>query len=210
MHIIHQHHIRADDLKLAGNLLESFVREFEQMYYQRQMDRLHFCRQSIHALLHLAPEVTRIGPPICSSQWTMERTIGNLGEEIRQPSNPYANLSQRGLLRCQVNALTAMIPDLRPPTCPSLPRGAIDLGQGYILLRARDRYERLMRPQEAGALLRYLGSRPDSASTNADWCPKVTRWARLRLPNGQVARSLWKEALKPLGKLRTARNVKVR
>ena len=210
MHVIHQHHIHVSNLKLAGKLLESFVQEFEQLYYQRRVDCLHFCRQSIHALLHLAPEVTRIGPPICSSQWTMERTIGNLGEEIRQPSNPYANLSQRGLLRCQVNALTAMIPDLRPPTCPSLPRGAIDLGQGYILLRARDRYERLMRPQEAGALLRYLGSRPDSASTNADWCPKVTRWARLRLPNGQVARSLWKEALKPLGKLRTARNVKVR
>ena len=210
MHIIHQHHIRADDLKLAGNLLETFVREYEQMYYQRRMDRLHFCRQSIHALLHLAPEVTRIGPPICSSQWTMERTIGNLGEEIRQPSNPYANLSRRGLLRCQVNALTAMIPDLRRPTCPFLPRGAIDLGQGYILLRAQDRYERLMRPQEAGALLRYLGSQQGgSSSMNSDWCPKVTRWARLRLPNGQVARSHWKEALKPLGKLRTARNVKV-
>jgi hypothetical protein len=206
MRIIHQHHIRADDLQLAGNLLESFVQEFETLYYQRRVGRLHFCRQSIHALLHLAPEVTRIGPPICSSQWTMERTIGNLGEEIRQPSNPYANLSQRGLLRCQVNALTAMIPDLGPRP-PSLPRGAIDLGQpeGYVLLRAQDRYDRLMRPQEAGALLRYLGS---AADVNCDWCPKVTRWARLRLPNGQVARSHWKESLKPLGKLRSSRNVK--
>lgn len=207
MRIIHQHHIRADDLQLAGNFLESFVQEFETFYYQRRVSRLHFCRQSIHALLHLAPEVTRIGPPICSSQWTMERTIGNLGEEIRQPSNPYANLSQRGLLRCQVNALTAMIPDLGPPP-PSLPRGAVDLGQpeGYVLLRAQDRYSRLMRPQEADALLRYLGG---SVNCHGEWCPKVIRWARLRLPNGQVARSRWKESLKPLGKLRTARNVKV-
>jgi hypothetical protein len=207
MRIIHQHHIRTDDLQLAGNLLESFVQEFETFYYQRKVGRLHFCRQSIHALLHIAPEVTRIGPPICSSQWTMERTIGNLGEEIRQPSNPYANLSQRGLLRCQVNALKAMIPDLAPPT-PSFPRGAIDLGEGYVLLRAKDRYDRLMRPQEAGALLRYLGSTAVEGSS-VNWCPKVTRWARLRLPNGQVARSRWKEAHKPLGKLRTARNVKV-
>ena len=207
MRIIHQHHICADDLQLAGNLLKSFVQEFETFYYQRRVGRLHFCRQSIHALLHLAPEVTRIGPPICSSQWTMERTIGNLGEEIRQPSNPYANLSQRGLLRCQVNALTAMIPDLGPPP-PSLPRGAVDLGQpeGYVLLRAQDRYSRLMRPQEADALLRYLGG---SVNCHGEWCPKVIRWARLRLPNGQVARSRWKESLKPLGKLRTARNVKV-
>ncbi|KAF8957135.1 hypothetical protein BDZ97DRAFT_1763202 [Flammula alnicola] len=67
-----------------------------------------------------------------------------------------------------------------------------------------------MRPQEAGALLRYLGSAAaeGSESVNCDWCPKVTRWARLRLPNGQVARCRWKESLKPLGKLRTARNVK--
>jgi hypothetical protein len=60
----------------------------------------------------ISPEVTRLGPPICSSQWTMEHTIGNLGEEIWQLSNPYANLSQRGLLRCQVNALKAMILNL--------------------------------------------------------------------------------------------------
>ncbi len=212
MRIIQQHHIRADDLRLAGHLLRSFVEEFETFYYQRRVGRLHFCRQSIHALLHLVPEVTRIGPPICSSQWTMERTIGNLGEEIRQPSNPYSNLSQRGLLRCQVNALTAMIPDLSPPA--SLPRGAVDLGQGYILLRARDRYDRSMRPLEASALLHHLARRAGAErrgySVGNSWCPKITRWARLQLPNGQVARSRWKESLKPLRKLRTARNVKAR
>ncbi|KAG6824974.1 hypothetical protein H0H92_005267 [Tricholoma furcatifolium] len=42
---------------------------------------------------------------------------------------------------------------------------------------------------------------------NADL--KVVRWARIRLPNGQIARSLWKEAEKPLNKLRMARNVKL-
>ena len=63
-----------------------------------------------------------------------------------------------------------------------------------------------MHPQEADALLRYLGG---LAADSNNWCPKVTRWARLRLPNGQVARSRWKESLKPLQKLRTARNVKV-
>ena len=74
------------------------------------------------------------------------------------------------------------------------------------LLRAQDRYDRLMHPEEAGALLRYLGSMTENGT---NWCPKVTRWARLKLPNGQVARSRWKESLKPLGKLRTACNVKV-
>jgi len=38
---------------------------------------------------------------------------------------------------------------------------------------------------------------------------KVRRWAHLALPNGQIARSLWKEKEKYFGGLRKARNVKV-
>ena len=72
--------------------------------YQRKECRLHFCCQSIHALLHIGPEITCIGPGTCSSQWCMERTIGILGQEFRQPSNPYQNLSECGLRRAQINA----------------------------------------------------------------------------------------------------------
>jgi hypothetical protein len=212
MRILHQHHIRTSDLILADKLLRSYAYEFEVLYYQRNLKRLHFCRPSLHALLHLASEVTRIGPPICSSQWTMERTIGNLGEEIRQPSNPYANLSQRGLLRCQVNVLTSMIPSLQPPKS-NLPWGAVDLGQGFALLCAQDRYKRPMRHCEVLAFQRYLKKIDVFSSSgkrfSSKWCPKITRWARLRLPNGQVARSRWKEGSKPLNKLRTSRNIKV-
>ena len=136
----------------------------------------------------------------------MERTIGNLGEEIRQPSNPYANLSQRGLLRCQVNALIAMIPDLER-TPPALPHGGLDLGNGFALLRARDRYDRSMQPCEARALAIYIQNL-DGTELGSN-CPKIARWARLHLPNGQIARSKWKEARKPLSKVCIARNVKV-
>jgi hypothetical protein len=37
----------------------------------------------------------------------------------------------------------------------------------------------------------------------------ITRWARLSLPNGQIAQSAWKECAKPLNKVRMARNIKV-
>ncbi|KAJ7676130.1 hypothetical protein B0H17DRAFT_1140107 [Mycena rosella] len=77
-----------------------------------------------------------IGPAALYSQWTMERPIGNLGQEIKLHSNPYVNLSERGLWRSQVNALKAMLPDLNPET-KKLPRGSIDLGDRYVLLRAR-------------------------------------------------------------------------
>jgi hypothetical protein len=63
--------------------------------------------------------------------------IGNLGEEIKQHSNPFANLSQHGIRHARVNALKAMIPDLeQSKATEDLPRGAINLGNGYILLCA--------------------------------------------------------------------------
>ncbi|KAF8209723.1 hypothetical protein K438DRAFT_2058579 [Mycena galopus ATCC 62051] len=37
----------------------------------------------------------------------------------------------------------------------------------------------------------------------------VVRWARLRLPNGQIARSLWKQKRRPLDKTRMSRNIKI-
>ena len=69
----------------------------------------------------------------------MERTIGNLGQQIRQPSKPYANLAQEGVRRSQINALLAIMPELDSPP-KSLPSGSIDLGDGYALLHKHSRH----------------------------------------------------------------------
>jgi hypothetical protein len=205
--IVNQHQIKAEDLRKAHQALIQFAHEFELLYYQRRTDRLHFVRQSIHALIHLADEVLRIGPLICSSQWTMEQSIGNLAMEIKSHVHPYANLSQRALQRCQVNALKAMIPDLEFDAENTIPQGAKDLGDGYVLLRARDRTARQISSSECQALQKYLEETHERNNVLENWVPKILRWARLRLPNGQVARSAWKEKLKPLEKVRMARNV---
>ena len=68
MCIIQQHRIRTSDLIVAQQMLLSFSHEFKLLYYQCRMDQIHLCQQSIHALLHLASKVIRIGPPICSLQ----------------------------------------------------------------------------------------------------------------------------------------------
>src|SRR6202041_2537545 len=110
-------------------------------------------------------EVPRVGPGLVASQWTMERVIGDLGGEIRQPSNPYANLSQHAVRRCQVNALKAMVPNLEE--APNLiPRGAQDLGGGYVLLRAKERYASHMRGPEAAALHAYYRTKDMSSPIN--------------------------------------------
>ncbi|KAH7904377.1 hypothetical protein BJ138DRAFT_1073501, partial [Hygrophoropsis aurantiaca] len=203
--LIQQHAIRSDELVEAHQMLTEFEYEFEEFYYQRRVDRLHFMRPWLHGLAHLAPETTTKGPPICSSQWTMERTIGNLGQEIRSHSQPYANLSQRGVRRCQVNALKIIFPDLDPPVNP-FPRGSIDIGIGYVLLTRKERSPHAMRPCEIQATISYISTH--GIHILATECPKITRWARIRLPNGQVARSAWKED-NMTKKPRRARNVKI-
>ena len=84
----------------------------------------------------------------------MEQTIGNLTQELRQPSNPYANLVQHTLLCCQINSLKNIIPELEEPT--GLPQNAIDLGNGYVLLQRHDTTVRPVLYAEELALNTYL------------------------------------------------------
>lgn len=138
----------------------------------------------------------------------MERSIGNLTEEMKQHSTPYANLSMRAVERAEINALKAMLPELDDDLGKedAIPRGGKSLGDGYVLLRAMDTCARDLTDWEEGALRKYLNDNHLGPIPN-DWKPMVVRWARLRLPNGQVARSLWKE--QRAERVRTSRNVKV-
>ncbi len=139
--ILHQHAISVKDLERVLRLIVDFVRTYEEIYYQQNVERLHFCPSCLHGLLHTPSEVVQLGPHAYRSQWPMERTIGNLGQEIKQPSNPYKNLSQRGALRAELNSLRVMFPVLDDPK-NGLPHGALDIGDGFQLRRAMDSYQR--------------------------------------------------------------------
>lgn len=166
----------------------------------------------------MAPEIIRMGPPVYYAQWTMERVIGELGREIRQPSNPYSNLSQRAILRAQINSLQAACPQLGSDLEEStLPRGSMELEGGYVLLRARDEHPRDLSffrkkkvvSKKAVKAITEFWKEYQPPNDEHKPVPKIARWAHLRLPNEQIARSRWKESKKPLEKVRMARNVKV-
>jgi hypothetical protein len=136
----------------------------------------------------------------------MERTIGNLGEEIRLHSDPYANLTQEIIDRSRVNALKNMIPDLFPDN-KRLPRGAIDIGSSYLLLGPRELHQ--IDNSIIPALERLANSRNWQIKAEDSESMSIHRFARLLLPNGQIARSLWHEKKRPDEEVRVARNVKV-
>ncbi|KIJ10030.1 hypothetical protein PAXINDRAFT_16932 [Paxillus involutus ATCC 200175] len=143
--------------------------------------------------------------------WTMERTIRNLTEEIRQPSNPYTNLGQRAVRRAQVNALKLMLPDL---DCDDdgLPSTAKDVGGGYALLKFQDRTARTTTVQEGWAIREYMEQHHPNSELHHRFLPDgticVIHWARIRLPNGQIGRCQWKEEQRE--DARKARNVQLK
>ncbi|KAG6888043.1 hypothetical protein C0992_009821 [Termitomyces sp. T32_za158] len=193
-----QRRITGYQIAQGHSLIIQFIEEYENLYYQRRVDRLQVCRPSIHTLSHLASETLRVGPAAYFSQYTMERTIGSLGKEIRQPSNPFANLSQRALLRCQLNALVNVCPELEfikqsSQTSATLPSNSLP-----ILLFRRDKKACFLKNNaERTVILNFFK------------VSVVRRWGRVHLPNGQIARSIFNDE-KRKRKTRISNNVKVR
>ncbi|KIK26898.1 hypothetical protein PISMIDRAFT_94086 [Pisolithus microcarpus 441] len=191
--------ITHEELLDAHALLCGWEYEFENLYYNLRESRLQFVRPCVHQVIHLVSEAIHKGPPICYAQWTMERTIGNLGEQIRQPSKPFANISREGVRRCRINSLLSVMPELNE-SVDCLPQGAVDLGDGYALLRKCAKYPVIPQGSVAIAIRQFLGPGHE--------LPHIQKWARLRLPNGQIARSAWREHLHPPDRVRISRNVK--
>jgi hypothetical protein len=185
----------------AHTMLAEWENEFEEKYYNRQISRLHLVRPCVHAVIHAARETVRCGPLNLVAQWALENTIGNLGREVHQHSNPFSNLSERGLLQAQINVFKVIYPQFDHTA--SLPRGAQEIGRGYVLLCARDRnIIEISDEQEKNIFMSFL-----LASGIPQPKLSIIRWARLRLPNGQIARSAWKELQNK--NTRNSRNVKV-
>ncbi|KAF9535165.1 hypothetical protein CPB83DRAFT_803686 [Crepidotus variabilis] len=195
MRIVHQRRVSASQLQEAYFHVQTFHLEFEELYVQRNPDCLHFVRPCLHALLHTPQETVRMGTITTYSTWTIERMVGDLGGEIRLHSDPYANLSERGLLRCQTNALRASFPELEKKD-KGPPAYSEDLGSGYHLLRARDEYAQALAGEEGAIIKRFIEDEEEKCGNAIpdNWAgPRVRRWARLQLPSGQIARSAWKE-----------------
>ncbi|CDO76200.1 hypothetical protein BN946_scf185037.g23 [Trametes cinnabarina] len=206
--MILQRRILPSQLRVAHVRFVEHAHDFELLYYQRRTDRLHFCRQSMHLTIHLASEVLQLGPGALYTQWTLENFIGNITREMRQHVTPYANVSERALHRCQVNALKAMDPTFDRSQNDQGAALSRDLGDGYTLLRARERAPKRLQGLEVQALQVYLQTRGLDVPQES---LAVQRWAHLRLPNGQIARTARKEEVSEMqGKsVRRSRMVKL-
>jgi hypothetical protein len=202
--------ISEEEVKKAYRAGSEFYAQFERDYYARRPERLWFVRQSLHNFLHLPHETLRIGPLPNVSQYALERTIGDLGRQLRHFKDPYANFSRRGVLQCQTNVLSYMFPVLvKDKSQP--PSTAEHVGNGYYLLPKHDRsamsVPRVHGEAVVAALQQPTINLPELFLTAQS--VRIARAGRLRLENGQIARSWWVEQSRDADKTRQARQVKV-
>src|ERR1700735_5893872 len=149
-------------------------------------------------LTHIAPETVRMGPLSCYAQWTLETAIRNLGREIRQDRDLFSNLAQRAILRAQLNSLQACFPgmqlDLAKADSSQVARNAcvFDGYEGYAMLPGREAHPTPLTGDKLTVLLDYWQN--EGWPARESWQNSVCRWAKLQLPNGQRARSVWYES----------------
>ena len=103
-----------------------------------------------------------------------------------------------------------MIPELDENEEMS-PTGSIVLGDGYMLMRPKDKYFYICTALEAEVISNYLATGMGGIGENnaENHVVKLFRWGKLELPTGQLARTAWKEDPKPIVQLRRSRCVKV-
>ncbi|KAK0193264.1 hypothetical protein F5146DRAFT_1101393 [Armillaria mellea] len=108
----------------------------------------------------------------------------NLGREICQFLDPYANVSQHAVLRAQINSIQFMILNLEPLSKENnvLPSGALDLGESYAMLCP-------VNMEEVQAIRTYWQSQGWPGANQ--WYSAVIRSGCVCLPNGKTACSCW-------------------
>ncbi|KAF9256770.1 hypothetical protein L218DRAFT_1022754 [Marasmius fiardii PR-910] len=87
-----------------------WVEEYERqvIYYQFDPDRVALCPLTIHALLHIAPEIKASDPVWCYWAFPMERYCGKLGPTIRSRCFPFAALARQVLEEAQLAQVKVM------------------------------------------------------------------------------------------------------
>ncbi|KAJ3575566.1 hypothetical protein NP233_g1017 [Leucocoprinus birnbaumii] len=178
--------ITREQLQEARDLAMQFVEEYEDLYVQRNPDRIHLVRPCLHVFSHVADEIAKLGPLRIFAQWTMERMVGILEGNLNLHSNPFSNMQQIAIRYLSTNTLVARMPELQVENSlldtKPMPSWSFNAGHGYRLLHPHDRSLTFQMPSgELAAFQHYF---------SCD-CEKVfvRRSSRLEIPQVHIARS---------------------
>ncbi|KAG9126384.1 hypothetical protein FRC07_003631 [Ceratobasidium sp. 392] len=71
-----------------------WVQKYEELYYRKTRSRIRACTLPLHALLHIADDIEKMGPIWCYWAFPMERYCGSLARANISRRFPYASLNR--------------------------------------------------------------------------------------------------------------------
>ncbi|QRV99729.1 Transposase family Tnp2 protein [Ceratobasidium sp. AG-Ba] len=86
-------------------MVNRWVIDYEQFYYQHDYNRLPACPLTIHALLHIPYYIRKTGPLWASWAFVMERFCGYLLPAVKNRFQPYRHLDNAVLRRAQMQVV---------------------------------------------------------------------------------------------------------
>ncbi|KAI8998957.1 hypothetical protein BD414DRAFT_407127 [Trametes punicea] len=164
----------------------AWVREYEEIYYQHNPERLSGCPLTIHALLHIADSIEMTGPVWTSWAFPMERYCGSLQPAIRNRRFPYSSINRYVLDRARLTHIKLIYQLdnhlwLRPP--PSESGTSIAGYDTCVLLPPRR--TRTLDKGLADKILACLCTRFNTPPPHLRHCIPMTveEWGKLRILN---------------------------
>ncbi|OCH86962.1 hypothetical protein OBBRIDRAFT_814322 [Obba rivulosa] len=107
-----------------------------------------------------------------------------------------------------MHALQFIINNLNPDNVP-ISTLWLDLGNVYVLKHPREEIAHMVTFTKADTLLIYLDIFDLALAPPWQYTPKVGKWGRLGLPNGQITHTMWKELAHASEDVRTSHNVRL-
>jgi hypothetical protein len=194
--------ITFQDINHIRTLLIEFVSEYEQMYYQYNIQRVSACLSTFHLLLHLADSLTDCGPAWVFWQFPCERLCGMLKPMVKNRGMPNRNLALAILYREQFNHLPFATVSYQPSSSsPNLPYTATINGHEYSFFGKKRLHE--LEPLESSHLLRYyanlLNCSVREIRDDESYKDEITKWASCLLANDpDSVSSEWAESIRDL------------
>jgi hypothetical protein len=117
-----KHEMCEADVDTVGEMCTTFLRSFEDLYYQNDRQRLKLCTVNLHYLVHLRQHILDTGPACYWWQFPMERMCGVIVPMVRSKSHLSQSLMNALIITEHLNHYNFVMPtQVRDANSPPLP-----------------------------------------------------------------------------------------
>ncbi len=165
--------------KLHSDICD-FLTDFEAIYVHYDPEKVSRMRLCIFQLIHIPSHIEWYGSIKLGSQATVERTIGELGHQIRSKKAPFANLASLIYERQLIQLLSLYYPELDPfKNSPAKTKAPL-FSEFYVTKKDY---------LPGTSFYNHLQAISETLTISLDSNSGIKQWGKFRFPNGTVLNS---------------------